>query len=237
MSWLDEDTLLIAVSETAATIDFGWESSRRLPVYLLLDCSASMAGASIEAVNEGVRQLYTQLMQTPTAVETVWICLITFDTAAKMLSPLTPLLEFQPPELQASGITAMGAALELLEQSLDDDIRVGTETEKGDWRPLVFLLTDGEPTDDWEPIVERLKNRTEKKVGTLIALGCGGNVNEGILKEVTDHVLRMENVTVDRLRDFFKWVSQSVSGASVSAGAAAEASRRLPPLPAGLSSI
>jgi len=215
--------------------DIGWQPTRRLPVYVLLDSSASMAGAPIEAVNEGLIQLYNQLLDTPSAVETVWISVIVFGTDARVQWPLVPITESRAVSLSAEGTTSLGAALKLLELSLDYDIKVGSMTEKGDWRPLVFLLTDGEPTDQWEPVVERLKNRTERRIGTFIALGCGEEVNGENLKRITDHVLLMENVTSDHLRSFFKWVSQSVSGASVSAEAAGTIASRLPSLPEGIS--
>jgi uncharacterized protein YegL len=206
-----------------------------LLVYLLLDCSASMAGAPNQAVNEGVRQLHNQLVETPTAIEAVWISIITFGTEASMLVPPTPVANFQPAELRARGLTSLGAALHLLEHSLDNDVRASTSTEKGDWRPLVFMLTDGDPTDEWESVAEQLKARTEKKPGTIVALACGEAVDLATLEQIADHVLRMEDVTVDRLRDFFKWVSASVSGASVSAEAAEHLSTKFPPLPEGLS--
>lgn len=231
---LSEDLFAISQGEEASTIDFGWEPTRRLPVFLLLDTSASMTGAPIEAVNEGVRQLYSQLMDTPTAVETVWISIVTFGTLAEQCVALQSITEFSPPILKAGGTTSLGAALRLLEKALDTEVKTGSETEKGDWRPLVFLLTDGEPTDQWEDVVERLKNRTERKIGTLIALGCGDSANIDTLLQITDHVFQMENITVDRLRAFFKWVSQSVSGASVSAAASSHASDTFPPLPEGL---
>jgi uncharacterized protein YegL len=224
-------------TEDSTQIDFGWQPTRRLPVFLLLDVSASMLGAPIMAVNEGVKLLQSQLLETPTALETVWISVITFGTEAKVIVPLTQLTDFQPEELMAGGLTSLGDAFKLLEQSLDNEIRSGSETEKADWKPMIYLLTDGEPTDDWVPVLERLKNRTEKKMGTVIALGCGEDVDEITLKQITEHVVRMENVNVDYLKSFFKWVSQSVSGASVSAQAAGDASSKLPPLPEGLLSI
>lgn len=237
MLWPDENIPESTGTDPVAKIDFGWQPTRRLPVYLLLDVSASMYGAPIMAVNEGVKLLYDQLIETPTAVETVWISIITFGTEAVERVKLTPLTEFQPVELEAGGTTSLGAAFRLLENSLDNDVHAGSETEKGDWRPLVYLLTDGEPTDEWEPVVERIHARAEKKVGTIIALACGEDVDEQTLRQITTHVVRMENVSVDYLKSFFKWVSQSVSGASVSADAAGKTSQLLPPLPEGLSTI
>jgi uncharacterized protein YegL len=237
MLWPDEQALPTTPGEQPSQIDFGWQPTRRLPVFLLLDVSASMDGAPILAVNEGVKLLHDQLLETPTALETVWISVITFGTEAKVRTPLTPLTEFEVSDLEAGGTTSLGEAFTRLEQALDRDIRAGSDSEKGDWRPLVYLLTDGEPTDDWEPVVARLKNRTEKKMGTVIALACGDEIDELTLKQITDHVVRMEDVNPDYLKSFFKWVSQSVSGASVSAEAAGKASQKLPPLPEGLSSI
>jgi uncharacterized protein YegL len=98
------------------------------------------------------------------------------------------------------------------------------------------MLTDGEPTDSWEPEVAALKARREKKVGSIIALGCGDSVNTGVLRQITESVLLMTDVTPDNLRAFFKWVSASVTTASQSAasptGGEAPAAT-LPPPPAG----
>ncbi len=65
---------------------------RRLPVYLLLDTSGSMAGEPIEAVRTGVDMLVSTLCQDPYALETVWLSIITFDRDTKVLLPLTPLI-------------------------------------------------------------------------------------------------------------------------------------------------
>ncbi len=219
------------------SIDFGIEGGRRLPVYLLLDCSASMVGAPIQAVNEGVGLLHTELLGTPQALETAWISAIAFSSDAREVVPLTTVEHFVPPTLEAGGITSLGAALALLGELLDRDIVVGSESQKGDWRPLVFLLTDGEPTDDWRPEVEKLAKRTHKAVGTFVAVGCGETVNASTLRALTRNVLLMQDVTPEALKAFFQWVSATISTASVSAQAASRVGSSLPPLPEGLSAV
>jgi uncharacterized protein YegL len=218
-------------------MDFGGAESRRLPIYLLLDTSGSMAGAPIQAVNQGVNLLYNELMNDPSAIETVYIAVITFDSQAQMATPLTELTQFQPPTLNAGGTTSLGAALRLLNNSLDRDIRGNTPEQKGDYKPLVFLMTDGMPTDSWEREADAIKNRPKQKIANVIALGCGGgNVNKDVLKRVGHTALMMDSVTPDQITQFFKWVSQSVSTASVSAQAAGagEAEVGLPPPPSGI---
>ena len=88
--------------------------SRRLPVYLLLDCSGSMMGEPIEAVRQGVKALLSELRGDPQALETAYLSVITFDSTARQITPLTELMQFKEPELNASGATALGGALKVL---------------------------------------------------------------------------------------------------------------------------
>ena len=87
---------------------------RRLPVYLLLDTSGSMTGEPIEGVKNGVQMLLSTLRQDPYALETAYLSVITFDSTAKQIVPLTELVSFQMPDIVATGITELGAGLSLL---------------------------------------------------------------------------------------------------------------------------
>ena len=143
---------------------------RRLPVYLLLDTSGSMYGEPIEAVKNGVQTLVSSLRQDPYALETAYLSVITFESSAQQITPLTELSAFQQPNLSAGGCTAMGEALALLAQKVDTEVTKTTNDQKGDWRPLVFILTDGEPTDDLNKGLAEFKKR---KFGMVVACAAG----------------------------------------------------------------
>ncbi|HVU69067.1 MAG TPA: VWA domain-containing protein [Ktedonobacteraceae bacterium] len=191
--------------------DFEGGNVRRLPVYLLLDCSTSMQGHPIVAVNEGLNMIYRLLRNDLRAQDTVYISLIRFASQAEQ-DPLTPLLQFQPPILQANGNTALGAALQLLVQSIREDLVVNTMQRHGDYRPLVFLLTDGEPNDHYKDAVYQLHQLHGNQRPTIVALGCGNNVKVSTLREITtpENIFLMQNVTGESIQKFFQWMSGSI---------------------------
>lgn len=184
---------------------------RRLPVYLVLDTSGSMHGEAIEAVKNGVQTLLNTLRQDPYALETAYISVITFNTSATQIVPLTDLLNFTPPKLIATGTTALGDALNLTAKCIEKEIVKTTYDTKGDWRPLVFIMTDGMPTDDWE---KGLKQFEKIKKGMVIACAAGQSVDTNVLKKITEVVLQLDTADSNSIKAFFKWVSASISTGS-----------------------
>lgn len=184
---------------------------RRLPVYLVLDISGSMTGEPIESVKNGVQVLISTLRQDPYALETAFLSVITFDSSARQLVPLTELSMFQMPDIQATGTTALGEALTLLANKANTEVTKTTAEVKGDWKPLVFLMTDGEPTDNWQ---KGLADFKKQKFGLVVACAAGSGANTNLLKQITDVVVQLETADSASIKAFFKWVSASVSTGS-----------------------
>ena len=184
---------------------------RRLPVYLLLDTSGSMYGEPIEAVKNGVQTLVSTLRSDPYALETAYLSIITFNSNAQQITPLTELAMFQPPTIDAGGGTALGAALSLLAQKVDTEIIKNTQDVKGDWKPIVFLMTDGEPTDNLERGLADFKTR---KFGMVVACAAGQGANTNTLKKITENVVQLDTADSAMIKSFFKWVSASISTSS-----------------------
>jgi uncharacterized protein YegL len=204
---------------------------RRLPVYLVLDTSGSMSGEPIEAVKNGVQVLISTLRQDPYALETAFISLITFDTDARQLVPLTDLSSFQMPEIKAAGGTSLGAALQTVADSVDREVAKSTPDVKGDWKPLVFLMTDGIPTDQWQNGLNAFKN---SKIGITVACAAGSGADVSLLQQITNTVVALDTADAATIKAFFKWVSASVSTGSPkieSGGKEVAGLNELPPPP------
>lgn len=181
---------------------------RRLPVYLLLDTSGSMSGEPIEAVKNGVQILISTLRQDPYALETAFLSVITFDSTARQAVPLMELANFQAPDIQATGTTALGDALGLLADRIEAEVSKTTADAKGDWKPLIFIMTDGIPTDDWAKGLAKLKN---VRTGVIVACAAGHDADTSILKQITEVVVQLDTADSNTIKAFFKWVSSSVS--------------------------
>ncbi len=204
---------------------------RRLPIYLLLDTSGSMYGEPIEAVKNGIQVLYSALKGNAYALETAYLSIITFDSNAKQILPLTEVAQLQQPEISASGCTAMGEALKLVAERASQEVAKNTYEQKGDWKPMMFIMTDGAPTDDLDKGIAEFN---KEKWGMVVACAAGTGAHTDTLKKITNNVVKLDTTDKDEIAAFFKWVSQSVITTSQKVeegGAQAETLSELPPPP------
>src|ERR1051325_5484765 len=209
--------------------------TRRLPVYLLMDCSESMAGDAFTALTRGLATMVRELRSDPMALETAALSLITFANTAVQQVPLTDVIKFDLhniPKLKLGTGTALGAALTLWEQCKAREVVKSSADRKGDFKPVCFILTDGEPTDAWEKAADRIRSTVCGKQANVIGIGCGPDADLEKLRRVTEAVVVMNKADETSFAKFFKWVSASVSTASQALERSGEQGVRLPDLPA-----
>ena len=208
---------------------------RRLPVYILIDTSGSMFGEPIEAVKVGLNDMVATLRQDPYALETVWISIITFDREVKQLVPLTALEDLSIPNIKTpkSGPTHTGAALKMMREQYKHEVRLGNNQQKGDWLPLLFILTDGKPSDilDYDYEVSQIK---QLPFSNIVACAAGPKAKTEPLKNLTNNVFSLDTMDANSFKSYFKWVSQQVSMGGKSVGTiedCRESADMLPPPP------
>lgn len=210
---------------------------RRLPVYLLLDTSGSMSGEPIEAVKNGVQVMISSLRQNPQAIETAFLSVITFDSVAQQIIPLTDLASFQMVDIKATGVTALGDALKLVSNKIDNEVAKTTMEQKGDWKPLVFIMTDGIPTDDWQSGLNEFRQR---KTAFTVACAAGSGADTNILKQITENVVSLDTADSASIGKFFQWVTASIGVSSTKvedSGKDVSGLNELPPPPAELNIV
>ena len=187
---------------------------RRLPVYFLIDLSESMIGEPLYQVEEGIATIVKELRTDPYALETVWLSIIGFAGKPKRITPLVDLIQFYPPRLPIGGGTSLGAAIEFLIQDMNQNLVRNTPDTRGDWRPIIFLFTDGVPTDDINRAVEQW-NKYYRNKAFLVAIAFGEEVDTRDLSRLTDQVLLFKNTDAAAYRQFFKWVTASIKTTSI----------------------
>ncbi len=185
----------------------------RCPCVLLLDVSGSMKGQPVNELNQGVRVFKDELMADEMAAKRVEVAIITFgpvQTATEFQTADT----FEPPVLEAKGDTPIGAAIEAGIELLDQRKQVYRRNGIGYYRPWVFLITDGGPTDYWKAAAEKVKAGEAANHFSFFSVGVEG-ARFDILSQIgTREPLKLKEL---RFRDLFIWLSKSLGSVSKSA--------------------
>lgn len=188
---------------------------RRLPIYFLIDISESMVGEQMQLVEEGMAAIVKELKTDPYALETCWVSIIVFAGQAKTLVPLQEIVSFYPPKFPIGSGTSLSKGLGHLMFELRSNIVKTTTERKGDWKPIIFLFTDGVPTDETKSVIAEWKQNWQRS-SNLVAISFGNDTDTRLLSELTENVLLFKNATPAAYKEFFKWVTSSIRTSSIS---------------------
>lgn len=188
---------------------------RRLPIYLVIDCSESMVGKPIKCVEDGIATIIKTLKQSPYALETTVLSVIAFAGKPKTLLSMQEIYRLNSVKLPIGGGTSLGKVLKYLMDDINANVKKNTYEEKGDWRPIIFVFTDGNPTDRVDEVAKEWREKFSDSV-LCVAVSIGNNLDTDILKKFTDNVYILENTDPKSFEQFFDWISLSISSSSKS---------------------
>lgn len=186
-----------------------------LACVLLLDTSGSMAGEAIESLNRGVSTFIEQTSMDEMAKKRVDVAIISFDDEPRVEMEFTPISQMQPVHLTAGGCTAMGAAINMAIDKVKERNRFYMSLGTQVYKPWIFMITDGAPTDDITAAAQRIQEEESKgKSGKLkfFALGIRGYDKETLFR-LTNRVMELEGTDFSGI---FNWLSESMCAISVS---------------------
>ena len=190
--------------------EFADNPEPRCPCVLLLDNSWSMNGQPIDELNRGLTAFKEELLADSLAAKRVEIAILSFGPV-QVVNTFQTAEHFTPPQLTAQKDTPMGMAilqgLELLNQ------RKALYREHGIpfFRPWVFLITDGTPTDDWKSAASEVRKGEESRAFAFFAVGVEG-ANVEVLRQISmRQPLQLRGL---RFRELFQWLSNSMRSVS-----------------------
>jgi uncharacterized protein YegL len=149
---------------------------------------------------------------------------------ARLILPLTSVAELQLPVLETpeSGPTMTGEALELLCQRVDAEVRTQSTDAKRDWKPLLFIMTDGAPSDT-QKYKEMEQECKKRGFATITACAAGMKAKIDSLKGLATNIVSLDTCDSATFAQFFQWVSASISSGAQSVGVTSQF--ELPPPP------
>ena len=194
-------------------IQFAENPEPRCPCVLVVDVSSSMYGKPIEALNAGLARFAEELSNDTLASLRVEVAIITFGSTAEVAQDFVTADQFKPPTLVANGVTAMGAGINLALERIEERKQMYRENGIDYYRPWLFLMTDGAPTDSVDAASDNLKQADGEKRVAAFSVGVEG-ANMAILTQISPRrPLMLKGLEFSSM---FVWLSQSMSRVSAS---------------------
>lgn len=171
--------------------------AQRVPVVMLMDNSYSMRGEPIDALNTALADMQERLHHDPELSSKAEICLITFghngvaawhgsEPAPPGVNPFVPASRFEVPRLDAGGVTPITSAVELAIRLIANEKRELRARNLSYYRPVMWCVTDGEPTDDagepsdnWQHLPDVIAREEREKHFAFFAASVGNITSRG----------------------------------------------------------
>lgn len=183
-------------------------------VVLLLDTSGSMQGEKIDRLSDGLRIFKDEVKGDTLALKRVDLAVITFGDGVNVIHDFSGVDEFDPPTLNAEGATPMGEALlkgiDLIESRKQEYKTKGVDY----YRPWLFLLTDGQPTDIqpgdsmWNNVVASVHDGEDNRKFVFFAVGVEP-CNLEVLRQISPPKRPALLLKGLAFRELFTWLSKS----------------------------
>ena len=195
-------------------IQFADNPEPRCPCVLLADVSTSMYGAPIRELNEGLAVFADELKKDPLASLRVEVAIITFGSTAEVAQGFITADQFQAPTLVANGTTMMSAGIDLALDKIEERKQMYRDNGIDYYRPWLFLLTDGSPTEEQEVVntaSARLKQAESEKRIAAFSVGVEGADMDTLTEMSPRRPLMLKGL---EFKSMFVWLSQSMSRVS-----------------------
>lgn len=192
------------------TDNFAENPEQRCPCILVLDRSGSMSGDPIDELNAGLVTFKDELAADSLAMKRVDTAIVTFGPSSLEM-PFHTAPQFFPPTLTAQGDTPMGSAINLALDTLE--VRKAEYKANGIsyFRPWIFLITDGGPTDSWQSAAARVHEGEAAKKFAFFAVGVEGANMDVLSKISVRQPLSLQGL---KFRQLFQWLSASMAAVS-----------------------
>lgn len=201
----------LPASSAFGSVEFAENPEPRVPCILLLDTSASMHGARIDALNQGIKTYKDELLNDPLASKRVEVAIVTFGGTAQLAADFATASDFDPPMLMPNGGTPMGEAIALALDLVERRKATYRQNGVAYYRPWIFLITDGEPTDEWQAIIPRVQDGEKSKAFSLFAVAVAGAKMSVLEKICVRKPLWLDGL---KFRELFSWLSNSQQAVS-----------------------